>query len=181
MGQAAAVKFNLSQSSASTLQLGQPPPPPASPSEVLPPPVELAQVSGLTETGCLAASSRLEDPPAVATLSAAVSGPASQEKSTQVPGAPSLGKVFVTTFITIFLAEMGDKTQVSTLLMTAESHAPWVVFAGAATALIATSIVGVLVGRWLAKRLSPRTLDTAAGLMLALIALWLIWDVLQIG
>ena len=58
--------------------------------------------------------------------------------------------VFTSTFITIFLAEMGDKTQIATLLMTAESHAPWVIFLGAATALISTSLVGVLLGRWLA-------------------------------
>ena len=88
-------------------------------------------------------------------------------------------KVFATTFITIFLAELGDKTQVSTLLMSAESHAPWVVFTGAGVALVATSLVGVLVGRWLSGRLSPKTLDTAAGVVMALISLGLFWDLLQ--
>jgi putative Ca2+/H+ antiporter (TMEM165/GDT1 family) len=87
-------------------------------------------------------------------------------------------KVFGSTFITIFLAELGDKTQVATLLMSAEFHAPWTVFAGAAIALITTSLLGVLVGQWLSKRLSPRTLDTAAGITLALIAIGLFWDVL---
>ncbi|MEM6613363.1 MAG: TMEM165/GDT1 family protein, partial [Cyanobacteria bacterium P01_C01_bin.72] len=38
--------------------------------------------------------------------------------------------VFSSTFITIFLAEMGDKTQLVTLLMSAESQAPWTVFIG---------------------------------------------------
>jgi putative Ca2+/H+ antiporter (TMEM165/GDT1 family) len=88
-------------------------------------------------------------------------------------------KVFGTTFITIFLAEMGDKTQVATLLMTAESHHPWLVFAGAAVALISTSLVGVLLGRWLSQRLSAKTLDTAAGLTLAAISVGLLWDVVQ--
>jgi putative Ca2+/H+ antiporter (TMEM165/GDT1 family) len=88
-------------------------------------------------------------------------------------------KVFATTFATVFLAELGDKTQVSTLLMTAESHSPWVVFTGAATALIATSLLGVLIGRWLSSRVSAKTLDTAAGVMLALISVWLFWDVLK--
>lgn len=88
-------------------------------------------------------------------------------------------RIFGSTFITIFLAELGDKTQVSTLLMSAEFHAPWVVFAGAASALITTSLLGVLVGRWLSSRLSPKTLDTAAGIMLALISAWLIFDVIQ--
>lgn len=88
-------------------------------------------------------------------------------------------KVFGSTFVTIFLAELGDKTQVSTLLMSAEFHAPWVVFAGAATALITTSLLGVLVGRWLSTRLSPKTLGTAAGITLALISIGLLWDVVQ--
>ena len=86
-------------------------------------------------------------------------------------------KVFGSTFITIFLAELGDKTQVATLLMSAESHEPWVVFTGAAMALLTTSLLGVLVGQWLSSRVSPKTLDTAAGIMLAVIAVWLLVDV----
>lgn len=89
-------------------------------------------------------------------------------------------KVFASTFVTIFLAELGDKTQVSTLLMTAEFHAPWVVFAGAACALITTSLLGVLVGCWLAARLSPKMLDTSAGITLAMISLGLLWDVIHL-
>ena len=89
-------------------------------------------------------------------------------------------KVFGSTFITIFLAELGDKTQVATLLMTAESHAPWVVFAGAATALITTSLLGVLVGQWLSARVSPKTLDTAAGITLAFISIWLLLEVVSL-
>ena len=87
--------------------------------------------------------------------------------------------VFFSTFLTIFLAELGDKTQIATLLMSAESHAPWVVFAGAAAALIATSLIGVLVGQWLSSRLSPKTLDNAAGATLLLVSVLLTWDVLK--
>jgi putative Ca2+/H+ antiporter (TMEM165/GDT1 family) len=87
--------------------------------------------------------------------------------------------VFLSTFLTIFLAELGDKTQIATLLMSAESHAPWVVFAGAAAALIATSLIGVLVGQWLSSRLSPKTLDNAAGVTLLLVSVLLTWDVLK--
>ncbi len=95
-----------------------------------------------------------------------------------VLGAPSpFWRIFTSTFVTIFLAEIGDKTQVSTLLMSAEFHQPWVVFLGAGTALVATTLIGVWVGQWLSARLSPRTLDIAAGIMLALISASLIWDV----
>jgi Ca2+/H+ antiporter, TMEM165/GDT1 family len=94
------------------------------------------------------------------------------------PGCPPW-RVFTTTFVTIFLAELGDKTQVSTLLMSAQFHKPWLIFLGAGSALITTTLLGVLVGRWLSTRLSPRTLDIAAGITLALIAAGLLWDVLQ--
>lgn len=87
--------------------------------------------------------------------------------------------VFSSTFLTIFLAEMGDKTQLATLLMSAQSHSPWVVFAGAAAALIATSVVGVLLGRWLATRLSPKTLQSSAAATLLFISLMLLWDVVH--
>jgi len=126
----------------------------------------------------------LAEPPLPVTLAAELPAIEAQPIPPPESSSPSpwaFWKICATTFATIFLAEMGDKTQVSTLLMSAESHAPWVVFTGAATALISTSLIGVLVGRWLCTRLSPRTLDTAAGITLALIALWLFWDVAQIS
>jgi putative Ca2+/H+ antiporter (TMEM165/GDT1 family) len=61
--------------------------------------------------------------------------------------------------------------------MSAESHAPWMVFLGAATALISTSLLGVLVGQWLARRVSPQALDTAAAILLLLIMVCLVADV----
>lgn len=87
--------------------------------------------------------------------------------------------VFASTFVTIFLAEIGDKTQIAVLLMTAESHNPWIVFAGAGSALIATSLLGVLLGRWLASRVAPRTLERAAGGILLAISALLLWEILH--
>ena len=87
--------------------------------------------------------------------------------------------VFSSTFITIFLAEMGDKTQLVTLLMSAESQSPLVVFLGAALALISTSLLGVLVGYWLSKKLSPKTLDLAVAILLLFIVGWLVSDILS--
>lgn len=91
----------------------------------------------------------------------------------------SLAAVFGTTFITIFLAEIGDKTQLSTLLMSAQSHAPWVVFLGSGAALITTSLLGVLLGSWISSKLSPKTVEKSAGVMLLLISLMLFWDVFK--
>ena len=75
------------------------------------------------------------------------------------------------------MAELGDKTQVTTLLLTAKSHAPWIVFAGAGTALVATSLIGVWLGCWLAQRISAKTLETAAGILLLFISAQLFWEV----
>jgi Ca2+/H+ antiporter, TMEM165/GDT1 family len=86
--------------------------------------------------------------------------------------------VFASTFVTIFFAEIGDKTQLTILLMTAESHNPWMVFAGAGMALIATSLLGVLLGRWLASRIAPQTLERAAGVILLGISAILLWEIL---
>lgn len=55
-------------------------------------------------------------------------------------------RVFLTTFGVIFLAEMGDKTQLAAMSMAAQSEKPWAVFIGAALALTAVSAIGVLVG-----------------------------------
>jgi putative Ca2+/H+ antiporter (TMEM165/GDT1 family) len=55
-------------------------------------------------------------------------------------------RVFLTTFGVIFLAEMGDKTQLAALTMAADSKKPWAVFLGAALALAAVSAIGVGVG-----------------------------------
>ena len=88
--------------------------------------------------------------------------------------------VFSSTFITIFLAEMGDKTQLVTLLMSAESQAPWTVFIGSALALIATSLIGVSIGYWLSKKLAPETLDLSVAILLLFITAWLVSDILSL-
>lgn len=55
-------------------------------------------------------------------------------------------RVFITTFGVIFLAEMGDKTQLAAMTMAAETKKPLAVFIGAAVALTCVSAVGVVVG-----------------------------------
>ncbi len=85
-------------------------------------------------------------------------------------------QIVTTTFITVFLAEIGDKTQLATLLIAAQSHQPWIVFAGGAIALVSTSLLGVLAGKWLAKTFSPSLLNTLAGLSFLLLSISLLWD-----
>lgn len=55
-------------------------------------------------------------------------------------------RVLLTTFGIIFLAEMGDKTQLAAMTMAAQTKRPWAVFIGASVALVAVSAIGVVVG-----------------------------------
>jgi Ca2+/H+ antiporter, TMEM165/GDT1 family len=62
------------------------------------------------------------------------------------------------------------------MMITAESDSPYVVFAGAAIALILTSLLGVAAGKWLSAKFSPYWLDTIAGLSFIILAIGLLWD-----
>ena len=55
-------------------------------------------------------------------------------------------RVALTTFGIIFLAELGDKTQIAAMTMAAQKRRPWEVFIGATIALAAVSAIGVAVG-----------------------------------
>jgi len=87
--------------------------------------------------------------------------------------APSWSVAFITTFTTVFLAELGDKTQLAALLLSAQSGKPGVVFLGASLALICSSLVGVLLGRWLARLMPPQQLERLAGILMVALGLWL--------
>ena len=54
--------------------------------------------------------------------------------------------LLLSTFITIFIAELGDKTQLATLTMSGTSNKPLAVFLGSSTALVFASLVGALAG-----------------------------------
>ncbi len=82
-------------------------------------------------------------------------------------------KVVLTTFTAVFIAELGDKTQVATLLLSAQSGKPYVVFIGAATALIASSLVGVLVGKWLGNIFPQYKIVRASGLLMIGLSVWI--------
>ena len=82
-------------------------------------------------------------------------------------------KLFATVFASVFFAELGDKTQLATLLFAAEADNPkLVVFAASALALVLTSAIGVLAGAAVSQVVSPRTLSTVAGLGFVVIGAW---------
>lgn len=80
-------------------------------------------------------------------------------------------------FVTVFLAELGDKTQVATLLFAADPRLSRLgVFVASAGALALSSLLAVLVGGQLSTVLSPRLLKGIAGAGFVLIGLWTLLD-----
>ena len=84
--------------------------------------------------------------------------------------------IFITTFTTIFIAELGDKTQIATLMLSAESGHPLIVFLGSALALISSSVVGVVLGKWLSKKISPNKFAFFTSLLMIIISFYLAFD-----
>ena len=84
--------------------------------------------------------------------------------------------IFITTFTTIFIAELGDKTQIATLMLSAESGKPIIVFLGSSLALISYSVVGVLIGKWLSKKISPSKFALFTGALMIIISVFLAFD-----
>ena len=99
--------------------------------------------------------------------------PNGQDQAAEAGSSTTWLGVFLTTATTVFLAELGDKTQLAALLLSAESGRPVVVFVGASLALICSSLVGVLLGRWLSTVMAPEQLERAAGVLMVALGLWL--------
>ena len=91
----------------------------------------------------------------------------------------SFFSVFITTFTTIFIAELGDKTQIATLMLSAESGHPIIVFIGSSLALISSSVVGVLIGKWLSKKISPTYFALSTGLLMVMISVFIGYETLK--
>jgi putative Ca2+/H+ antiporter (TMEM165/GDT1 family) len=82
---------------------------------------------------------------------------------------------FWTTFAAIFIAELGDKTQLATLSMSTGPVSRWSVFAGSALALVTCSAIAVLAGDTIARIVSPTWLQRGAGLLFLVIGIWTLW------
>jgi putative Ca2+/H+ antiporter (TMEM165/GDT1 family) len=83
-------------------------------------------------------------------------------------------KLLVATFVTIFLAELGDKTQLATLAFSAEGKSPVAVFIGSAAALVITSLLSVVFGAAIAKLIPFNYVKIGAGALFVLLGLWML-------
>jgi putative Ca2+/H+ antiporter (TMEM165/GDT1 family) len=82
-------------------------------------------------------------------------------------------KVLLTVFVAVFIAELGDKTQLATLLFAADKDVnKWTVFLGASSALIVAAGIGVLAGGLIAQYVSERFLHYIAGIGFVGIGIW---------
>jgi putative Ca2+/H+ antiporter (TMEM165/GDT1 family) len=86
-------------------------------------------------------------------------------------------KTFGLVFGTVFLAELGDKTQLATLLFAARGdHARLTVFLAASGALVVAAAIGVLAGSLLSNYVNPRHLQIVAGAGFIVIGAWTLWQ-----
>ena len=85
-------------------------------------------------------------------------------------------KVFATIFASVFVAELGDKTQLATMLFAAKGEvSKWNVFLAASMALVVSTALGVLAGQMLSAWISLRVLHYVAGigfLVIGAVTLW---------
>jgi putative Ca2+/H+ antiporter (TMEM165/GDT1 family) len=82
-------------------------------------------------------------------------------------------KVLLTVFGVVFVAELGDKTQLATLLFAADKEvSKWSIFVGASLALVLTSAIGVAAGSLVAQYVSARYLHVIAGVGFIGIGIW---------
>ena len=78
-------------------------------------------------------------------------------------------KLLWSTFALLFMAELGDKTQLAVIFSSANSDRPWIVFLGAALALVTVTLIGTLAGQVIARFVSPDLLRKgAAGLFVVM-------------
>jgi putative Ca2+/H+ antiporter (TMEM165/GDT1 family) len=85
-------------------------------------------------------------------------------------------KIFATVFGTVFLAELGDKTQLATVLFASKGAANlWTVFIAASAALVVTSAIGVAAGALVTQIVNPKYLSYAAGVGFVAIGAWTIY------
>jgi putative Ca2+/H+ antiporter (TMEM165/GDT1 family) len=83
-------------------------------------------------------------------------------------------KIMLTTFGMVFLAELGDKTQLATFAFSADSSSRMSVFLGSAAALVLTSLLAVLFGALVGRLVPPGYLRIGAGALFVVLGGWML-------
>jgi len=87
-------------------------------------------------------------------------------------------KAFFIIFVSVFIAEIGDKTQLATFGFAADTEqSKWMVFAASALALILSSAIAVLAGEAITHYIGEKTLKIVSGCLFIAIGVWTLWGV----
>ena len=89
-------------------------------------------------------------------------------------------KIFMATFWLVFLAELGDKTQLAVMLQSAV-HGRGVVFWAASIALVLSTLLGVFVGGMLSKMVSERVIHGVGGVLFLVFGAMMLYSVVKPG
>lgn len=81
-------------------------------------------------------------------------------------------KIISTTFWMVFIAELGDKTQLQTMLLATQAHSKLGVFIGASCALVFSALLGVIAGGYITKYIPPNYLQMGAGVAFIVIGVF---------
>jgi putative Ca2+/H+ antiporter (TMEM165/GDT1 family) len=84
-------------------------------------------------------------------------------------------KTLFTAFLLVFLAELGDKTQLSTMLLASRSNSVWLVFIGASLALILSSFLGVILGSIINKHIPEIYIQIGSGVAFLIVGVLLLF------
>ncbi len=90
-------------------------------------------------------------------------------------------KIVLSTFGILFLAELGDKTQLAVFALAARHKAPWPVFLGAALALTTVTLIGAFLGGLIGCYLPTRYVQFGAGTLFVMIGVFIIFRALTQG
>lgn len=85
-------------------------------------------------------------------------------------------KLFATAFVSVFVAEIGDKTQLATMAFSAESRRPWLVFAAASLALVAAAGIGAALGGLLSRWIPEPWMRRGAAALFVAIGIWMFFS-----
>ena len=85
-------------------------------------------------------------------------------------------KIFFTTFGMVFLAELGDKTQLATFCLSADCDPKWSVFFGAALALVLSTLIAVALGSALSRVVPESYIKIGAGIFFLAAGVWMLAD-----
>ena len=84
-------------------------------------------------------------------------------------------KLILTTFGLVFLAELGDKTQLAAFCLSANCDSKLSVFLGSASALVVTSLLAVVFGGVIARHIPPQYIKIGAGVFFIIVGLWTVF------